>query len=89
MKLRIIITSAIAVILAISCIQQKSQKVNIFICGDSTAQSYNPSKTVMRGWAQMLPEYFDKNVNIINKAKAGEAPKATLQKADGKRFLTQ
>lgn len=78
MKFKSILSISIAVLLLISCTQKESKKINIFICGDSTAQSYNTSKTVMRGWAQMLPSFFNNNVTIVNKAKAGRSTKSYL-----------
>lgn len=61
----------------ISCSKQK--QVSIYIAGDSTAQGYDTTRTVMRGWAQMLPLYFDDQVNIVNKAKAGRSTKSYLK----------
>ncbi|GAF02110.1 rhamnogalacturonan acetylesterase [Saccharicrinis fermentans] len=77
MKIQNLLIIAIGILL-ISCREQKNESINIFICGDSTAQSYDTSKTVMRGWAQMLPDFFDEHVTIINKAKAGRSTKSYL-----------
>jgi len=65
------------ILTAISCTKQK--QVSIYIAGDSTAQSYDTTKTVMRGWAQMLPLYFDEKINIVNKAKAGRSTKSFIK----------
>lgn len=78
MKLTTIASIAISVILLTNCTQQKPKDVSLFIAGDSTAQGYDTTKTVMRGWAQMLPDFFDEQVTIVNKAKAGRSTKSYL-----------
>ncbi|MFA6778372.1 MAG: rhamnogalacturonan acetylesterase [Paludibacteraceae bacterium] len=77
MKIKTISLLAISVFLLVGCLQ-KPKDIRIFISGDSTAQSYDTTKTVMRGWAQMLPYFFDKHVTVINKAKAGRSTKSYL-----------
>ncbi len=62
--------------------------MNIFICGDSTAQTYDPGETRMVGWGQVLGEYLPGAV-ICNHAKAGRSTKSflkegRLQELDGK-----
>ena len=61
---------------------------NIFICGDSTAASYDPRETLMVGWGQVLPEYLPDAV-VCNHAKAGRSTRTfleegRLQALDGK-----
>ena len=53
-----------------------AHKPRIFIAGDSTAQGYDTTKTVMRGWGQMLPYYICDGVEVINHAKAGRSTKS-------------
>ena len=48
----------------------------IFIAGDSTAQGYDTTKTVMRGWGQMLPYYICDGTEVVNHAKAGRSTKS-------------
>ena len=62
--------------------------MNIFICGDSTAQTYDPEQTLMVGWGQVLGQYLP-NAVICNHAKAGRSTKSflsegRLQALDGK-----
>lgn len=55
---------------------QSSGKIRVYIAGDSTAQTYDTTKTLQRGWGQMLPSFFDDKVEVINKAKAGRSTKS-------------
>jgi len=56
----------------VSC--SSSQKLtHIFIAGDSTAQGYDTTRTLQRGWGQYLGTYFDKSVQVVNLAKAGRS----------------
>lgn len=57
----------------ISC---RSDKIKVFIAGDSTAQGYDTTKTVMRGWGQILPSFFTDEVEVVNHAKAGRSTKS-------------
>ncbi len=77
MKLKTIIL-LISIVTIISCNTTTPKDVSIYIAGDSTAQGYDTTKTVMRGWAQMLPEFFDEHVTIVNKAKAGRSTKSFI-----------
>ena len=52
--------------------------MKIFICGDSTAASYNPEETPMVGWGQVLGEYLP-GISIVNLAKAGRSTKTFLE----------
>lgn len=53
-----------------------SSTKRIFIAGDSTAQGYDTTKTVMRGWGQMLPDFLPDGVEVVNCAKAGRSTKS-------------
>lgn len=54
----------------------RPDKIKVFIAGDSTAQGYDTTKTVMRGWGQILPSFFTDEVEIVNHAKAGRSTKS-------------
>ena len=56
--------------------QSAPDKVRIYIAGDSTAQTYDTTKTLQRGWGQLLPSFFDDKVEVINNAKAGRSTKS-------------
>ena len=51
--------------------------MNIFICGDSTAQTYDPAQTLMVGWGQLLGDFLP-GVTVCNHAKAGRSTKSFL-----------
>nr|WP_321408140.1 rhamnogalacturonan acetylesterase [uncultured Carboxylicivirga sp.] len=61
----------------ISCEQEKP--VSVLIAGDSTAQSYDTTQTLMRGWAQMLPLFLDSTITVKNHAKAGRSTKTFIE----------
>ncbi len=52
--------------------------MNIFICGDSTAAAYDPEKSLMVGWGQVLGEFLPE-AEIQNHAMAGRSTKSFLQ----------
>ena len=51
--------------------------MNIFICGDSTAQTYDPAQTLMVGWGQLLGDSLP-GVTVCNHAKAGRSTRSFL-----------
>ena len=51
--------------------------MNIFICGDSTAQTYAPKETLMVGWGQLLQDFLP-GVRVLNHAMAGRSTKSFL-----------
>ena len=51
--------------------------MRIFICGDSTAASYNPAETRMVGWGQLLGDFLP-GVTIVNLAMAGRSTRTFL-----------
>lgn len=59
-------------IFAIICSSSyKTGRKRVFIAGDSTAQSYNIDKTLMRGWGQLLHVFFTDDIKIVNHAIGG------------------
>lgn len=67
----------ILILLSVFCLLSScGKKASLHIAGDSTAQSYDLSKTSMCGWGQMLPLYTDGEIEIINNAKAGRSTKS-------------
>lgn len=49
----------------------------IFICGDSTAASYDPEKTRMTGWGQVLGDFLPE-AKVVNLAMAGRSTRTFL-----------
>lgn len=64
-------------------------KVRIFIAGDSTAQTYNETKTLMRGWGQMLPSFFTSQVQVVNHAIGGRSTKSFLDEGRWDKLLNE
>ena len=52
--------------------------MNCFICGDSTAASYDPSETLIRGWGMYLPDFLPESVAVLNHAMAGRSTRTFL-----------
>ncbi len=51
--------------------------MRIFVCGDSTAASYNPEETRMVGWGQLLGDYLPRT-DVVNLSMAGRSTKTFL-----------
>ena len=51
--------------------------IRIFICGDSTAASYDPEKTRMVGWGQLLGDFLPE-ARVVNLAMAGRSTRTFL-----------
>lgn len=57
-----------------------AQQITIYTIGDSTmAIKPNPEQNPERGWAQMLPNFFNNNVKINNKAVNGRSTKSFIE----------
>jgi len=56
----------------------KDGVLRVVLVGDSTVASY-PSERGLRGWGQMLPEFFSTDVQIINLAKSGRSSGSYLR----------
>lgn len=55
------------------------QQLTVYTIGDSTmANKPNPDKNPERGWAQMLPQFFNKDVTIDNRAVNGRSTKSFI-----------
>lgn len=56
-----------------------SQKITVFTIGDSTmANKPNPENNPERGWAQMLPQFFNEDVVIDNRAVNGRSTRSFI-----------
>lgn len=55
------------------------KKIKIYLAGDSTMQTYKEEETPMRGWGQYFGQYFDENVQVINKAIGGRSTRSFLE----------
>ncbi len=52
-------------------------KIRLFLLGDSTAKNYGDDNTI-GGWGEYLVNYFDNDVEIINKAEGGRSARSYL-----------
>lgn len=72
-----ILLPAIIVLFILNGTISGSEKVRIFIAGDSTAQTYDSTETTMRGWGQLLPLFITcPDIEVVNHAKAGRSTKS-------------
>lgn len=55
-----------------------AKSVTLVIIGDSTVCNW-PTNDVRRGWGQMIPDYFDDGVKVINLAKSGRSTKTFIK----------
>jgi lysophospholipase L1-like esterase len=54
----------------------EQNKINIFIAGDSTVQTYHADKAPQAGWGQLIADYFTDGVAFHNHAFAGRSSKS-------------
>lgn len=54
------------------------EKVTLFIAGDSTAQTYDPSQTLMRGWGQEIQQFFDESRVVVENRSIGARSTGTF-----------
>ncbi|MDO5388147.1 MAG: GDSL-type esterase/lipase family protein [Clostridia bacterium] len=57
--------------------ESNENKTKIYLMGDSTAVAYGDDNTI-GGWGEYLVNYFDDNVEIINKAEGGRSARSYL-----------
>lgn len=75
----IIIFSCIAVIqLGSFNANAADAKTTVYICGDSTVQTYSARYAPQAGWGQFIGEYFTSDVLFVNKAIAGRSSKSFI-----------
>jgi lysophospholipase L1-like esterase len=48
----------------------------VYICGDSTAQTYSDIYAPQQGWGQRISEFFTSDVTFVNKAIGGRSSKS-------------
>ncbi|MFA4868702.1 MAG: rhamnogalacturonan acetylesterase [Pedobacter sp.] len=81
--LKTLITSVFVVFLLIS-FKSGQKKITIYSIGDSTMCDFSPSylsqfggeNYPIRGWMQMMPEFFNEQVEIHNAARSGRSSKS-------------
>ena len=54
-------------------------KVNIYLAGDSTVETYPEERYPRMGWGQVLPNYFNEDVYIENHSVGGRSSKSFIE----------
>ena len=65
-----------------------SHKTKIYVMGDSTAVAYGNDNTI-GGWGEYLVNYFNSDVEIINKAEGGRSARSYLNQGRLKEVLDE
>lgn len=52
------------------------RKIRLHTIGDSTMDDQDPNVKDQRGWAQMLPDFFNGNLLVVNPAKSGSSTRS-------------
>lgn len=55
-----------------------SQKVTVWLIGDSTVCEYEPSRSPVAGWGMPFATFFDSSVKIENKARGGRSTRTFI-----------
>lgn len=77
-------------ILALTSFTTSSKKVRIFIAGDSTAQTYREDRDgLIKGWGQMLPDFLNENVEVVNHAIGGRSTKTFLNEGRWDKLISE
>jgi pectin methylesterase-like acyl-CoA thioesterase/lysophospholipase L1-like esterase len=77
MKRNKIIAFSMIAIATILTIGAMGTSVTVYTIGDSTMAPYDTSNNnPQRGWAQMLPQFFDGQVTVVNAARGGRSSKS-------------
>ncbi|NLO71049.1 MAG: family 43 glycosylhydrolase [Porphyromonadaceae bacterium] len=77
-------------IISLTSFSSSSRKVTLFIAGDSTAQTYVEERDgLIKGWGQMLPDFFEKNVEVKNHAIGGRSTKTFLNEGRWDKLISE
>ncbi len=68
--------------------QVKDNKIKLYLMGDSTAKYYGDDNTI-GGWGEYLVNYFDNDVELINKAEGGRSARSYLNQGRLKEVLDE
>lgn len=66
----------------------KSQRITIYLAGDSTVSNYPTTLSPRSGWGQELAKRFDEKIMVINLAKRGRSSKSFINEGRLDRILT-
>jgi lysophospholipase L1-like esterase len=76
-------------LMALASCSSTRKLTHIFIAGDSTAQGYDTTRTLQRGWAQYLGTFFDNSVEVVNLAKAGRSSGSYIREGRWDTLMTK
>lgn len=85
-----LVLAATALVLHRSVGAEESPTIRVVVIGDSTVASYpNPPKDRpdLTGWGQVLGEFFDSDIQVLNHAKSGRSSKSFQKEGLWKKAL--
>jgi lysophospholipase L1-like esterase len=53
-----------------------NSNIKVYLAGDSIVQTYNASSAPQAGWGQFIGNYFEENVEFVNRAIGGRSSKS-------------
>lgn len=68
----------IASVLLLAFITPPGRKVKVYLIGDSTMCTYEPSRAPLTGWGMPFVNFFDSTVEIINRARGGRSTRTFI-----------
>ncbi|MCC8088505.1 MAG: rhamnogalacturonan acetylesterase [Rikenellaceae bacterium] len=68
-----VLLSVVLMFFAVGLSIAEDRKIKLFIAGDSTAQTYDPEQTLMRGWGQYIGDYLTEDIEVDNRAIGGRS----------------
>jgi len=81
---------SLIILVLVTGFTSSDKKIKIFIAGDSTAQTYKTEKDgLIKGWGQMLSEFLDDNVEVVNHAMGGRSTKTFLNEGRWDKLIAQ
>lgn len=69
--------------------EQNGKKVKVLLAGDSTMQDVNHEKNTDWGWGQVLPRFFNEEVEILNFAKGGRSSRTFVEEGRWDKLMSK
>ena len=66
------------VITSLLIIGATKSNVTVFTVGDSTMAPYDTTNNPQRGWGQMLQQFFNSDVTVVDAARGGRSSKSFI-----------
>ncbi|MHB9055939.1 MAG: GDSL-type esterase/lipase family protein [Paludibacteraceae bacterium] len=81
---------SLIIVLIVTGFTSSGRKIKILIAGDSTAQTYREDRDgLIKGWGQMLADFLDENVQVVNHAIGGRSTKTFLNEGRWDKLLSE